>query len=637
MSSRAILTPLALILAGASAAGAVFLSPLGAVLGPLFREDFLLPPLLLGGLFLWLGRAGRLRTPLESCLALVAFWLPVAGLWATGLSQGDVFAGLLPFSDAGGYFADALRLLDFGRMSSFSSRRPLFAGELATLLRLSGWSLPVSLALLSALDALAALSAARAVVDSHGRGAGAVVLALLFLFARRFAGLALTEHLGLALGCAGFACLWPVAPTHRLAPALLGLALLALALNARAGAFFVLPALALWLGALRPAPARFRWRAVALGVLAIGLGFAANRLVLAQCGQPGAAFSNFGYHLYGMAAGGDWTTIYARHPELRELREPERSSRALALALAQLRTHPLGPARTALKAWTKTLVGARGQLFSFLFLRSRDVDAAISGRWRELRPTGWLSFFGLGCAFFAANGLALAWAVALVQRRGRPDPHDALLVVFLAGFALSLPFAPPWDGDNLRVHAAVLPFLCAMPALGFGALRRGREPATGDAPGWLGPGVLGLALSLLCVAGPLLAKGSGPPSGMEAEPTPLDEPVSTTIAAGRGVGVFLGANAPRGWRPLDWERFAAGRALFDSAYPGTAAELDLLGPGDVVLQTVTLDTGQSHNFVFRAEGGPPPGPGQGVVRVRGRALAGRLKLFVAEGWEALGE
>ena len=66
--------------------------------------------------------------------------------------------------------------------------------------------------------------------------------------------------------------------------------LLALALNARAGAFFILPLLMLWFAHLEATPGRIiSWKWLAVLVAAVAVGFATNRAVLLLMGGQGAA------------------------------------------------------------------------------------------------------------------------------------------------------------------------------------------------------------------------------------------------------------------------------------------------------------------------------------------------------------
>ena len=57
----------------------------------------------------WRGRVGTIAG-LSVTLALFA--LPLAALWQDVSFRGDAVGGLLPFSDASGYYYDARRLLD---------------------------------------------------------------------------------------------------------------------------------------------------------------------------------------------------------------------------------------------------------------------------------------------------------------------------------------------------------------------------------------------------------------------------------------------------------------------------------------------------------------------------------------------
>ena len=79
-----------------------------------------------------------------------------------------------------------------------------------------------------------------------GVGSGIFMLLCLFMFYRRYIGTTLTEHLGITFGCLAFCLIWRGAVAARLGPVLVGLFFLSLGLNARAGAFLILPAIACW-------------------------------------------------------------------------------------------------------------------------------------------------------------------------------------------------------------------------------------------------------------------------------------------------------------------------------------------------------------------------------------------------------
>ena len=65
---------------------------------------------------------------------------------------------------------------------------------------------------------------------------------------------------------------------------------------------------------------------------------------------------------------------------------------------------------------------------------------------------------------FILSVLALAGIVWLL--RNHRLPLSNLLSVALVGIFLSVPFVPPWDSDQMRAYAAVLPFIAFLPALG---------------------------------------------------------------------------------------------------------------------------------------------------------------------------
>src|SRR4030042_4916472 len=127
---------------------------------------------------------------------LILFALPLSALWTTGLSNGFVIGGLLPFSDAALYYNDANRLIEDGMFSAFSTARPLFIGFLAVVLKLTGGNLKLTLAILVLITALAICLATMQVRRSIGAAPAAVFMLVCFLFYRRFIGTTVTEHLG---------------------------------------------------------------------------------------------------------------------------------------------------------------------------------------------------------------------------------------------------------------------------------------------------------------------------------------------------------------------------------------------------------------------------------------------------------
>ena len=145
----------------------------------------------------------------------------------------------------------------------------------------------------------------------------------------------------------------------------MGLLLLTLALNARAGAFFILPVIILWGAWSFRGVARVSWRFLIGGAGVVLFGFILNSILLKIIGSPhGMAFSNFSYTLYGLIVGGTWTQVMVDHPEIKALAEPELSRRIYALAFEALRAHPLSLASGLCRAWQQFML--EDYVFSFI-------------------------------------------------------------------------------------------------------------------------------------------------------------------------------------------------------------------------------------------------------------------------------
>jgi hypothetical protein len=381
--------------------------------------------------------SGWIGTVTSLSLTLILFALPLLGLWNNAISAEFTIGGLLPWSDASGYYWDAKQLLEGGTFSEFSSRRPLFPGLLAVLLGLTRQNLQVTLALLVAITAISCYLSAREVQRSHGTAASVLVITILFLFYRRYIGWTSTEHLGLALGAVGFAILWRGAWQRQINYCLLGILLLTLGLNARAGALFILPFIILWGAWSFQRTAHVSWRFLIGGASAVLLGFILNSILLKIIGSPqGMAFSNFSYTLYGLIVGGNWTQVRVDHPELKALGEPELSRRIYALAFEALRAHPLSLVTGSLRAWKQFIVD--DYVFSFISNLKANFTLQL------------LSLLALiGCY------------------RQRREPNASLILIATLGILASVPFAPPWDADTMRVYAATMPFTATLPALGL--------------------------------------------------------------------------------------------------------------------------------------------------------------------------
>jgi hypothetical protein len=387
----------------------------------------------------WIGTLASLS------LTLILFALPLSALWNGGISDTLIVGGILPWSDASSYYWDARRLLEGATFSEVSSRRPLFPGILAALLGLTQQNLQATLAILVAITAISCFLLAREIQRSHGTLAGLIVLTILFLFYRFFIGKTMTENLGLALGAVGFALLWRGARQRQIDNCLWAIFLLTLALIARAGAFFILPALILWGAWSFRGAARFSQRFLLGGASLVLLGFILNSILLKIIGSPnGIAFSNFSYVLYGLIVGSDWAQVTIDHPEINGLNEPELSRRIYALSFEALRSHPFGIVIGSLRAWKQFFF--EDYVFSFI---------------HNLKANFVLQLLSL-VALFGCY-------------RKRQDPNASLTLIVTLGIVVSVPFVPPEDADLMRAYAATLPIVAILPALGLAFIAKKME------------------------------------------------------------------------------------------------------------------------------------------------------------------
>jgi hypothetical protein len=451
------------------------------------KFSYLLPPLALIGPCWAIARAGL--SPWAHAVTLVCVacvsTLILVGIWRAGVSDGFILGGLLPYSDAHSYYGDALRLLSGRTFSVFSSRRPLFATYLAGLLALTDFDLRITLALLTGISLVTIGVAVREMRRSLGPGAAVFLLLCLFMFYRRYIGATLSEHLGIAFGCLAFGLIWRGAATIRVGPVFAGLFLLCLGLNARAGAFLVLPAVAGWAAWDLRGPNRTALRIVGGSLAAILLGFAVNSLVLHWVALPGAAHSNFAYVLYGLVFGGNWGLALQQHPELAALPPLDQAHQVYALAWEQIRAHPLSLVTGCLNAWKAFFLARSGAWFSFILY--------LSPFWADVRATlltDGLAVFKLGRDAWILLDVAVreVWIVGLngllvagllVAARNWRRRLVRLVAAAWVGTLLSVPFVPPWDADNMRAYAATLPFVVALPMLGL-LYRRGGDAAWGE-------------------------------------------------------------------------------------------------------------------------------------------------------------
>lgn len=411
-------------------AGCAFLTlfPLPPQLSQLFFEPgwkFLF--FLLVFYTLLFNKNGPMWEVLQMGFTIGLFILPLLYKWQVALVDGFLIGGLLPWSDASGYIFEAQRLASGLLLSPWGAQqRPFFAGFLAVTLRLSGENLMATLVAFAFLNAIATFLATRLVKRIFNPLGSGVYLLLAYEFYMRFAGEFMTEQLGFLLGNLAFCFLLVGFYNKQFSSTIWGLGILTLALNARAGAFFILPMVLFWV------LLRFRlqvtwWKATGYPVLIVVLVFLINFLfAFILSGKTGTTFASYPYTLYGLASGNKgWHQVLKDYPNITR---PE----VMPLAIQKIRETPglfVYGMKESFLDYFNEYTGA----FSFNFFKPGDQKA--------------LTLFLWG---FAVIGLAHSiWDI----RNG-----TGISFISFLGITLSLSLLPPIDSDRMRVFAATIPF-----------------------------------------------------------------------------------------------------------------------------------------------------------------------------------
>lgn len=278
----------------------------------------------------------------------------LVSLWWRGASGHLGVAAYLPVSDAMGYYRCAVSIAGLetlvapGSNGEWCSRRALYPGMLASLLRLSGWQPALALTFQAALIGLAIGVFVLAVQRVFGWIAGLVSVVGLFIAAREFAlGTFMTEALGLPAGLTGIALLILSVRHDRLSRSLLfaGLALVSLGMAIRAGALLALPFLGLWVFlATRHMHWRPRTTVLACSAAMLAIGMVLQFLLVRSLGMEASnTGGNFAATLYGLSTGSrDWSEAYRDFADMFRTNPSEGQvfAHVQNVAIANIRAHP---------------------------------------------------------------------------------------------------------------------------------------------------------------------------------------------------------------------------------------------------------------------------------------------------------
>ena len=457
-------------------------------------------------------------------LAVALSVFSVSAIWA-GVPRADdlnwaSIAGLIPFSDANGYFAATHDQAKDGSWNVISLRRPLAAAFRSTMMFAAGFAFANAILLQVGLLACAAFVAARAIGQWRGVYAGLVFFALSYVTVRLFLPTFLTEPLGLFWAMVAIPFLIASLRDGSLKNGLLGFAMVAVALSMRPGAMFVIAALGLWLVWRFGENARQRFLTAAytagLFVLVVG----ASQLASKAYGQDSTVTgSNFSYTLCGLSIGTAWSGCLDRYEEVKNLTSEKQLTDFLyEKAVENIAAQP-------------EVIVSRLYLSASLF--SKELPAVL---WRgySWRSTDTPNLRGIFLA------LAIAGLIFLfVRRRGKGE--IAFWVLIWAGVIASAAFVHFDDGR--RVMIVGYPLLWMFLASGLTTARlptapllaRPRLPIYGAA-GLVGAGILFLAI-------PWLAHRMSPAPDLRRGLVMPSTPSEHVVLAGRRVtGVMVVAD-----------------------------------------------------------------------------------------------
>jgi len=497
----------------------VFITPLPMQIeshGILITDEFLVFCAVVGIFFCYQASGWGWRT-VSLWLMLVIFTLPMLRLWQNATSHFNLVLGLLPWSDASGYYSDALGLTRGELLGIFSGRRPIFAGFLATLLHFTNGNLQTALIFLAVVNATAFFWLASETRENFGPLAGAGLVLLAQYYYRQFAGSTLTEQLGIPLGALALSSLLHAVRLKNKWLFAVGLGTLTLALITRAGAFFVLPTTLICGAIAFREHARLSPKHISLFIAAILITWGVYTGFRQQVATPvSVSMGNFSMTLYGQAVGGKgWGQVFIDHPEIKGKPEAEQVRMTYQLALDEIYRNPLGLAQGSLGAWKEYFLPS--DIAGFGFIQTG-----------EPYSTWGLQF---GCTMLLFIGAFSAW-------KQKASKSYALLIAIAIGIFLSIPFIPPHESAWMRIYAATIALPLILASIGLSTIVHRWRPMPLPSKAWIpsqGKFIVGLSTTLIIIAlgGPLALKTFITPEKIPAMACPKDQlPVQVEIAPG---------------------------------------------------------------------------------------------------------
>jgi hypothetical protein len=224
----------------------------------------------------------------------------------------------------------------------------------------------------------------------------------------------------------------------------------------------------------------------------------------------------------------------------------------------------------------------------------------IFSRW----PYGVVNLAFQKIYYLLVNILFVLGALWCIFRR--KDPYCSMIIWAGLGIIVSVPFIPPWDADDMRIYAATIPLLAAVPAVVLGGgvnheKTQSHLPVGNDALlQWFGWG-----FAVFCVVGPLLTKNIFTyehPAGKTSCPEGTSP---YFVNAFPGSYVFLskeeGQAAGSAGVNVSVDDFKKRLSIFRMIYQTEASALESLGGGKIIAIGGKMAKDSGSYLVFEPE------------------------------------
>lgn len=375
--------------------------------------------------------------PVQLLLAVSFSVVAVIGFWYSGQSTDSAIGGVVPIMDAKGYYDCALGLLEERPLNLWCTRRPLYTGMLSGWLFLTDKNIQLVIVLQSVLAGIVSWLVADSVRKAFGWRVALVTFAVIMQFSITHVISTLSENAGILLGGMAAVFIFRAAQSRNTVDWFAGLLLLTLALNARSGVYFMLPALLMFAYFYTDGNKRIMF--ISTGIIAIAVGFMAPWLILLITGsEAGNVNSNFSYTFYGLAAGGKkWTQVYTDHPEIfnKGLSEIDKAKEIYRVSFEMFFNQPWLLAKAYLNGFWQFIE----KVFKFFVYLPLRIAAIVS----------WLA------------GLWMLW-------RRRESPVFGMLLLAMVGVLLSAPIII-YDA-GYRVFAPAMALMAVVAGIGVDGL-----------------------------------------------------------------------------------------------------------------------------------------------------------------------